>query len=307
MTSNRYIQHRIRKAFEQYKATNKVRPIILEGGNAFPDVGVIHKDEIPATIHWMEQKFGMKDLENKALGSVGKSEYSGDIDLAVELDPKQMKAFSEKIRKSLGAENVTGVAGNVSIRVPIQKYDEAKDGRQPRTGYVQVDFIPGEPEWMKTFYHSPDDASKFKGTHRNHAMATAARLVDAEKSEETDDLGRPLEVIRWQFGAKSGFVRVKKTSRRNEHTGGWVKKQDTEIIGKEIRDPKKIAKILFKGKAGPEAMNSMESIIEAVKKAYSKEEVEEFYKGLAQSLSNAGGDLISGYDIPKEILRYVDQ
>ena len=296
----------IKKAFEHFKATGEVRPVILEGGNAFPDVGTIHISEIEPTLRWMEKEFGLSNLEDRVLGSVGKVEYSGDIDIALDTKKVDPKEFSAMLRTKLGDQSVTGVAGNITIRVSIVNYDKKKDGRQPRTGFVQVDFLPGDPAWMKTFFHSPGDASKFKGIHRNMALTAVANLLGSKSTKELDDFDRPVSTVRWSWGLKNGLIKVKKTSRKNKHTGKTVKKQDTEILGKPVTDPKKIAHVLFNGKAGPEALNSMETILAAVKKGYTPKQADAIYQKLAQTLTYSKTDMLTGFDIPKEVAQYLE-
>lgn len=303
---NTRMETKIREAFEHFKATGKVGSLVLEGGNAFADVGTIHISEIEPTLHWMEKEFGMSNLDDRVLGSVGKAEYSGDIDVAVDSKEVDMTEFSTMLRTKLGDQSVTGVAGNVTVRVPIANYDETKDGRQPRTGFVQVDFIPGEPTWMKTFFHSPGDNSKFKGIHRNMAITAASNILAVKSTKEEDEFGRPVSSVRWQWGLKNGLVKVRKSSRKNKNTGKWIKKQDTEILGDPVTDPKKIAHVLFKGKAGPEALDSMETVVDAMEKSHTPKEMDAYYRMLAKTLNYGRIDLVTGYDIPKEVLQYVE-
>ncbi len=280
----------------------KPKKLIVEGGNAFPDVGIIHIDEIKPTMRDIAKLLGMPNAVNQALGSVGKAEYSGDIDIAVDLDRDKMKIMSKKLRDALGNQNVTGVAGNISFRFPISNYDETKQGRQPRTGLVQVDLIPGEPAWMKTFFHSAGDVSKFKGIHRNLAISAVAAQIDHQESKEQDDYGRSVEAVRWAWGPKGGLQKVRKTSIRNEKTGKWLKKQNTELLTEPIKTPDKIVEILFKGKVGSEALNSMESIIDAVKKTFSNKEMQSIFKKMADSLESRKLDKVG---LPAEIQKYI--
>lgn len=285
-----------------FELTNQQKPIV-EGGNAFPDVGTIHIDEIKPTMRDIAKLIGMPNAVNQALGSVGKAEYSGDIDIAVDLDKDKMKIMSKKLRNNLGDQSVTGVAGNISFRFPISGYDKLKQGRQPRTGLVQVDLIPGEPAWMKTFFYSPGDVSKFKGIHRNLAISAVAAQIDRQESKEQDDYDRPIEVIRYAWGPKGGLQKVKKTSIRNKKTGKWLKKQNTELLTDPVKDPNKIVQILFKGKAGAEALNSMESIIDAAKKTFSGKEIQSIFKAMADSLESRG--LLDDTKLPSEIQQYI--
>jgi len=272
---NTLMKSKIKEAFEHFKATGKIRSIVFEGGNAFADVGTIHISEIEPTLHWMEKEFGLTNLNDRVLGSVGKTEYSGDIDVAIDSKTVDPEEFSTMLRTKLGDQSVTGVAGNITIRAPIANYDKTKDGRQPRTGFVQVDFLPGDPAWLKTFFHSPGDQSKFKGIHRNMALIAVANVLGAKSTKEEDDFDRPISTVRWQWGLKHGLVKVKKTSRKNKNTGKWIKKQDTEILGKAVTDPKKI-------------------------------ELEVIYQKLGQTLSYGNVDMVTDYDIPKEIVPYLE-
>ena len=296
----------IKRAFETYKKTGEIRSIVLEGGNAFSDVGTIHISEIEPTLHWMEKEFGLSNLNDRVLGSVGKTEYSGDIDVAIDSKSVDPTEFSTMLRKKLGDQSVTGVAGNITIRAPIANYDASKDGRQPRTGFVQVDFLPGDPAWLKTFFHSPGDKSKFKGIHRNMAITAVANSLGMKGTKEQDDFDRPVSSVRWQWGLKHGLVKVRKSSRKNKKTGKWIKKQDTEILGEPVTDARKIAQVLFKGKAGAESLNSMETILDAAKKAYSPKELDAIHRQLAQTLSYGNVDMITDYDIPKEVAQYLE-
>lgn len=286
------------------KHTSKVvsESVLLEGGNAFPDVGSIHISEVEPTLKSLAQAIGVKEVVDQALGSAGKSEYSGDIDVALDVTPEQMKELSHKIRAKLGNQSVVGVAGNVSIRMPIVDFDKTKQGRKPRTGFVQIDLIPGKPEWLKTFYHSPGDTSKLKGVHRNMALTSVAKHIDTQASAERDDQDRPIEEVRWSWGPKGGLQRVRKKSKPHPK-GGWTKKQETEVLGDSTTDPKTIAKIMFRGKAGSDALHSVETVIDAVKKAYNKQEQESIYKEMARMYIE--NDLVDGFDIPAEVKKYV--
>ena len=193
--------------------------IVSEGGNAFPGVGSIYIDEVKPTLKSLADFLGMPEIVNQALGSAGKSEYSGDLDVVVDMDPETLKELSNDLRKKLGNQNVTNVAGNASFVWPISNYDKTKQGRKPRTGKVQVDLIPGEPEWYKIYYHSPGDASKLKGVHRNLGLAMVAKNMDREESKELDSFDRPVKEVRWMWGQKNGLTKVMKKSIKNEKTG----------------------------------------------------------------------------------------
>ena len=72
--------------------------ILSEGGSA-PGVGPIHKDEIQATLAPLERELGISLIDN-VLGSVGKKQFSGDIDVAVQLDKDDIEEFGKKVQDS---------------------------------------------------------------------------------------------------------------------------------------------------------------------------------------------------------------
>ena len=94
---------------------------IIEGGNAVADAGTIHIDEIEPTLEKLAKLLGMPEIKDQTLGSVGKAEYSGDIDIVIDMDKDGMKELSHELRNKLGSQNVAGVAGNVSFAFPIEK------------------------------------------------------------------------------------------------------------------------------------------------------------------------------------------
>ena len=280
--------------------------LLTEGGNAFSNVGAIHISEIEPTINGLAQVLQIPDLGSHVLGSVGKKEYSGDVDIALKpKNPEELGKFIERLKKVLGQENVRQVGGLITTAVKIQGYNPKKDKRQPRTGYVQVDFIFGNPEWLKLYFHSPSSKdSKLKGTHRNLAIASIAAHVDRQSSDEIDSYGRPVKIIRWKWSPKDGLVKVERTSRKKA-TGGWVKKQDDKVISEPVTDAKGIADVLFQGKADAKVLDSAESLIAAVKKYYTADAAESVFRTMARNFDTkpdlAGGD----FEYPPEVAKYM--
>ena len=211
--------------------TNK----LFEGGS-MPGVGPIHIDEINPTLDTLEKHLGI-DLKNNVLGSVGKKEFSGDIDVAIQVDADKIPELVKKIE---ACPLIMDIAKSsvIMTKVKIEGYDESKQTTKPRTGYVQVDFMPGDPEWMKTYYHSPSDKeSKYKGVFRNLMIATIAAIRDSRASGETIDDGRPAEVERWIFSPTEGLVRIKRVPAQRKDGKGYTKKNIDTPIQKPIKNP----------------------------------------------------------------------
>jgi|TARA_B110000977_G_scaffold163947_1_gene210152 hypothetical protein len=237
---------------------------LFEGG-AMPGVGPIHIDEIVPTLDALEKTLGI-DLKNNVLGSVGKKEFSGDIDVAIQVDADKIPELVKKIEAS---QLVLDIAKSsvIMTKVKIVNYDETKQTTKPRTGFVQVDFMPGDPGWMKTYYHSPSEQeSKYKGVFRNLLIATICAVHERNASEEKIDDGRPVEVERWMWSPSDGLIRIKRTPVPKKNGLGYTKKNQNVKVREPIKDALGIAKAL--GFDGPEDLNSYESLKAAMEKNY---------------------------------------
>lgn len=266
--------------------TNK----LFEGGS-MPGVGPIHIDEINPTLDALEKALGI-DLKNNVLGSVGKKEFSGDIDVAIQVAPD---AIPELVKKIEATPLVLDMAKSsvIMTKVKIVNYDQEKQATKPRTGFVQIDFMPGDPGWMKTYYHSPSETeSKYKGVFRNLMIATISAVLDRKDSEEKIDDGRPVESERWMWSPSDGLVRVKRTPVPKANGQGYTKKNNNEIIT-SIKDAPGIAKALRLD--GPEDLNSYESLKAAIEKNYTPEDVNRILDSFVKNRQ------VQDIGIPKDI------
>lgn len=274
--------------------------VITEGGHAFEGVGAIHISEIKPTLITISEILGLpyEELNNYTLGSVNKAEFSGDIDLAfADYEDEEKAQFVKNLEGKLGQENVKKLPTIISFKFPIQEYDQSKKTTKPRTGYVQVDLMFGDRDWNKFYYHSAGDASKTKGVHRNLMLAIIAKNMIEKSSEETDSFGRPVEQLRYQFSPTNGLTKIIRRSKKNKK-GEWTKGQDTEVVGKPTKDPKMIAKMLFGPGAKPDLFNSLETMVDGVKK-YLPEKSELIFKDFLNGLPEG----LDQFEFPEEIER----
>jgi hypothetical protein len=253
---------------------------MLNEGGSMPGVGPIHISEIEPTLDALEKVLSI-DLKNNVLGSVGKKEFSGDIDVALEIDPDSIPAFIENLKKTPEIMDIAK-SSVIMTKVKIVNYDPEKQTSKPRTGFVQIDFMPGDPGWMKTYYHSPSDKeSKYKGVFRNIMIATIAAVYDRKDSEETIDDGRSVESERWMWSPTDGLVRIKRTPVPKKSGDGYTKKNNNEVIGKPIKNADAIAKAL--GLDGAKDLNSFESLLAAVEKNYPAEMAQKIKDSFAEN------------------------
>lgn len=271
--------------------------VISESGS-LPGVGAIHISEIDPTLSALEKVLGL-DLKGNALGSVGKKEFSGDIDVALNIDAEKIPEFMEKLKQIPEIQDIQKTSV-IMTKVKIVGYDPQKqvEGKE-RTGYVQVDFMPGDPDWMKVFYHSPHEKdSKYKGVMRTTFLATIAAIYNQQNSQDTTDDGRPLESERFMFSPKDGLIRVRRTPVPKKSGEGYTKQNKNDQIDGPWRSADKIADILNLGTA--DDLDSFETLYNAVKNNYDKETATRIFKDFANA------KLTQELGVPEEIKGYVE-
>ena len=174
------------------------------------------------------------------LGSVGKREFSGDIDVALNIPPEEIPSFIEKLKKNPLVLDIAK-SSVIMTKVKIIGFNKDKTDGRPRTGYVQVDFMPGDPGWMKTYYHSPgEDESKYKGVFRNIMIASMAAVLDRQQSDAKLDDGRAMEELRYMWSPTEGLLRVKRTPVANKAGTGYTKKNSNETIDGPWKQPEEL-------------------------------------------------------------------
>jgi len=258
-----------------------INTILLTEGGAMPGVGAIHIDEIEPTLDNLEKILGI-DLKNNVLGSVGKKEFSGDIDIALQIDAEDIPAFVEKLKN---IPEVLDIAKSsvIMTKVKIADYDPNKkvEGK-PRTGFVQVDFMPGDPGWLKTFYHAPHEKdSKYKGVFRNILVSSIAAHLDRKDSEQKIADGRAMQSERYMWSPTDGLVKVLRTPEPNKKGDGYTKKNNNKIIDGPYKDPNEIADVLKLDSA--DDLYSYETLRKAMDKNYSPDLVKAILKDFAEN------------------------
>lgn len=251
----------------------------MESG-AMDGAGAIHISEIEPTLSALEKVLGM-DLLNNTLGSVGKKEFSGDIDVALDISAEEVQAFVEKLKTIPEIKDIAQ-SSVVMTKVKIVGYDPKKETDKTRTGYVQLDFMIGDPDWLKVFYHAPAETeSQYKGLHRTELLKTVAALHDRNDSKETLDDGRPLASERYMFSPKLGLVRIKRTPVPKKNGEGYTKQNNNDVVGGPWKTAEEVAQQLNLG--GAEAINSYETLTAAINSNYPKDIVKKIMDGFAKN------------------------
>lgn len=211
---------------------------LFEGGNVFkgpdkePLTRRITRDEIPATIAFLEKETGVdftmdKDeagVPIKWLGTTGRKADSGDLDLSVDANELDKKEFAQKLISVFGKESVKLSGDNVHLKTPING--------DPANGFAQTDFMfSTNPKFQQGSMIGGVADSPYRGEHRHILLSSIARargmkyspkhgLVDPETNDPIqngDD---------WNFIAKQllGQTATVKDIRSVESITSYIKK-----------------------------------------------------------------------------------
>jgi len=212
---------------------------LTEGGNIFKDdAGTvltkrINKADVIPTIEWLETVTGL-ELTDHLLGTTGKKETSGDLDIAIDANEVDKNEFATKLAEYIKKQGgdpkqwIKKSGISVHFKTPI-KGDE-------KNGYVQADFMFGERDWMKWAMTGGSEGSPYKGAHRHVMLASIAKTKG----------------MKWSF------------------QNGLVDRETNQVITK---DPNEIAKKLLGQMATPKDLETVESIINVIKKLPNYEEL----------------------------------
>ena len=155
------------------------------GGNIFNNTKRINREDIDDTIEYLADHLSHPDLtvsymKSALLGSAGKQETSGDLDIVLNTTPclfygqdcyptfevrpivdHLLTKFDQNSFRSMSS------AGQLHMSVPI--------AGDPAKGHVQVDFIYGDFEFAKFTAYSPGADSQFKGLVNNTFYGSLAK------------------------------------------------------------------------------------------------------------------------------------
>jgi len=167
--------------------------IILEGGNVFkdadgnPQTQRINKQDVQPTVKYLEKLTGLPLLQNM-LGSTGIAQSSGDLDLAVDVKSVAKQDLYNQLAQHVQKQGlevrdyVAKTGDSVHYRTPING--------QALNGFVQTDFMFGEPQWQKWALSGAPAGSEFKGKHRAIVLASIARARGMKFSVKNGLLAR---------------------------------------------------------------------------------------------------------------------
>ena len=147
--------------------------ILKEGGNIFktaeghPATTRIARDNVVPTVQWLEKLTGLNLVDNM-LGSTGRKETSGDLDLGVDSTKVTKEVLiNQLLRKGIDRNDIRKTGDSVHLKTPI--LGDASNG------YVQTDFMFSDNPEFQSFSYAGTGQGEFKGVHRNILLASIAK------------------------------------------------------------------------------------------------------------------------------------
>ena len=217
-----------------FSAANRLlrhESLFTEGGNVFksttgsPDTIRINKSDVEPTVKWLEHVTGLP-LIDRMLGTTGKKQSSSDLDLAVDDSKISKDELVNKLsnwsieNNQVPKDNIKKTGDSVHFKTPILG--------NPINGYVQTDFMFGDPTWMMWSMRGGQDKSEYKGMYRHVLLASIAKYKN----------------LKWSY--KSGLV----------------DRETNQIVSK---NPDVISRILLGNDSIPSDLDYFETILSKIK------------------------------------------
>ena len=189
--------------------------LLNEGGNIFktPEGGSetirIKREDVDPTLEWLEGILGI-DLVDFKLGTTGRKETSGDLDIAIDQEKvskddliKKLMAWLNQNHPELQLDNADAKELKKKIRQWIAKSGTSVHFKTPirgdeANGFVQTDLMFGNPDFMLWAVKGESGPSEYRGgdrqnlinaiaTQRGYAWSAFFGLKDRETGERTND------------------------------------------------------------------------------------------------------------------------
>ena len=254
------------------------------GGMAFKNTTRIKKEDILPTLlvleHSLEEEgIFFEDLNSDILGSAGKKETSGDIDLNIDSTKFDIDEFASVLIYLYGEENVKYRPGTNQIFTSVDIFTDSSDTDliiQPEitSERVQVDFMFGNYSWQKFSYFSSPESS-YKGLYRTELLkavtAYMSSFVAMEGSEMVGRIGPTFfhdKGCIWRYRLRP-YRKVGDTTKRIQSLKEVSQEQFTEmfpeskdvVLGEvNISSPSEFCSYFFDSTVKPEDLETYEQI-----------------------------------------------
>lgn len=263
----------------------------------------IRKEEINPTLKWLAAKTGLSylNMSNNLLGSAGKAETSGDVDINMDQKKYDKRLILNTLVSTFGPDNVKDKTNVNQIFTCIPIRGDASQG------YVQVDFMFGNRAWQSFSYWSPGDSSAYKGLYRTELIKAAVAFnSDYVKSEGDNVIARVGPTffhdrgLVWRYRHKAprkdGKGRVQAFSVITEEEFMALYPDAKKASNTIIDDPRDVSELIFNNRRELDVFERYESLRERLKDFYGRRSygtIMEIFEERLNSLK---------VDIPKDII-----
>jgi hypothetical protein len=163
--------------------------ILNEGGNVFKDAkgqpltSRISRENVVPTVQWLEQLTGL-NLQDNMLGTTGRAETSGDLDLGVDATKISKDVLIKHLlKRGVSDKDIRKSGDAVHLKTPILGDSD--------NGYVQTDFMFTEnPAWQHFALTGGAEGSQFKGLHRHILLSSIAKAQNMKWSPKSGLIDR---------------------------------------------------------------------------------------------------------------------
>lgn len=264
--------------------------VLKQGGNAVSNVQRIAKDNIQPTLDKLCETIFKKYPNLKwgdtifLLGSTGKKDFSGDIDIGIDFEAikehseqevldevKQLFKFlyNADICKEIKINDIT----NDMLHLAFPQYNN--QGKELNEN-VQIDIlITPNKKFCQFYMYSPaQNETKYKGAHRNELFRAIIKTTSYKPLKTIQKDGQDV-VAQWeqQDMTSKGLYWQKKTL--IDQNGNWLKYKDTDqdliqsyakVLEQKLvsGDPKEVINMLV-GDYQFEQINSFEKLFNVIK------------------------------------------
>ena len=141
----------------------------------------IHKEEIPVILDQLSKMIGY-NIVSCLLGSTGKKDISGDIDVGIDSNHYQIDEIYEILKDKLPEDKIKYSKGLQILHIEVPIPNDIKN--------AQVDLLFSDNfRWLKFWYSSEPDKSKYKGLYRNALLRAAVAATNkVERCPETNEI-----------------------------------------------------------------------------------------------------------------------
>lgn len=277
------------KTYNDFVLETIFEAILKQGGNAVSNVQKIAKNNIEPTVLELCKTLFEKYPNLKwgdtifLLGSTGKKDFSGDIDIGIDFKAiqesddqevlDQLKQLFKFIYKAdVCSEIVINNISNDMLHLAFPQYNEE---RKQIDKNVQIDIlITPNKDFCQFYMYSPSQKeTAYKGAHRNELFRAITKTISYKPLKQIQKDGQKV-VVQWeqQDMTSKGLYWQKKTL--VDQNGKWLKYKDTDqdliqsyakVIEQKLvsGDPKEVIEMLV-GDYQFDQINSFEKFLDVI-------------------------------------------